>query len=215
VQGNADLHTITGAGYTHPALRRLDKSFSNNDIPHRFIASAVYELPVGRDRHWKISNGLLNAVAGNWGTGVIAEVRSGTPWGVVEQTNHSNTFAAAQRPTLLRDPGISGGRSTAAMLAEYFDTSAFIDPGVGVFGDAARNVGHGPRVVNVDLSIHKGWKLTERFGLQFRGDFYNLPNHANFADPNGQRGRSDFGQITTILTGSTGRQTQLSMRLEF
>ena len=51
------------------------------------------------------------------------------------------------------------------MLAQYFDTSAFIDPGVGVFGDAARNVGHGPRVVNIDLSIHKGWKLTERFGL--------------------------------------------------
>ena len=215
VQGNADLHTITGAGYTHPALRRLDKSISNNDIPHRFIASAVYELPVGRDRHWKISNGLLNAIAGNWGTGVIAEIRSGTPWGVVEQTNHSNTFAAAQRPTLLRDPTLDGSRSTAAMLAQYFDTSAFVDPGVGVFGDAARNIGHGPGVVNVDLSIHKGWKLTERFGLQFRGDFYNLPNHANFAEPNGQRGRSDFGQITTILTGSTGRQTQLSMRLEF
>jgi len=54
-----------------------------------------------------------------------------------------------------------------------------------------------------------------RFGLQFRGDFYNLPNHPNFADPNGLRGRSDFGQITTILLGSTGRQTQISMRLEF
>jgi hypothetical protein len=39
-------------------------------------------------------------------------------------------------------------------------------------------------------------------------------NHPNFADPNGVRGRSDFGQITTILSGSTGRQTQLSMRLE-
>ena len=76
------------------------------------------------------------------------------------------------------------------------DTPVFIDPGVGVFGDAPRNVAHGPHVVNIDLSIHKGWKLTERFGLQFRGDFYNLPNHPNFA-------------------GSTGRQTQLSMRVEF
>jgi len=215
VQGNADLNTNTGAGYTHLELRRLDKSISDNDIRHRFISSAVYELPVGRDKRWNIPNSTLNAIVGGWGLGVIAEIRSGAPWGVVEQTNRSNTFSQAQRPTLLRDPSIHADRSRSAMLAQYFDTSAFLDPGVGVFGNSPRNVAYGPRVVGIDMSAHKRWSLTERFGLQFRGDFYNLPNHPNFANPNGQRGRSDFGRIVSILNGSTGRQIQLSLRLEF
>src|SRR5260370_38814406 len=49
LQANTDLPTIPVTGSTHPPLRRLDKSISNNDVRHRFIASAVYELPVGRD----------------------------------------------------------------------------------------------------------------------------------------------------------------------
>jgi hypothetical protein len=215
VQGNADLNTNTGAGYTHVELRRLDKAISDNDIPHRFVASAVYELPVGRNKKWNISNAALEAIAGGWGFGIITELRHGAPWGVVEQTNHSNTFSQAQRPTLLRDPTIGGDRSTAAMLAQFFDTSAFVDPGVGIFGNSPKNVGYGPGVIGIDASIHKRWSLTERFGLQFRGDFYNMPNHPNFANPNGLRGRSDFGQISSVLNGSTGRLIQLSLRLEF
>jgi len=215
VQGNADLFTITGAGYTLPALRRFDKSISNNDVPQRFIASAVYELPFGRSKRWNIANPALNAIAGGWGLGVITELRSGAAWGVIEQTNHSNTFSAAQRPTLLRDPALDSGRAKSAVLAQYFDTAAFADPGLGVFGDAPRNVGHGLGVKNVDLSVHKRWALTESLGLQFRGDFFNLPNHANFASPNGLRGRADFGRVSSILTGSSGRLLQLSMRLEF
>ena len=215
VQGNADLSTNAGAGYTHIELRRLDKAISDNDIRHRVIVSGVYEIPVGRDKHLRIGNSFLNAIAGDWGLGVIAEMRAGSPWGVVEQTDHSNTFAQAQRPNLLRDPTIHGDRSRAAMLTQYFDTSAFADPGTGVFGNAPRNVAYGPGAVNLDLSVHKRWALSERLGLQFRSDFYNLPNHPNFANPVGVRGRSDFGRIVSTLGGSTGREIQLSLRLEF
>ena len=101
---------------------------------------------------------------------------------MIEQTNVSNTFSESQRPNLLRDPKIDHN-SRADMLARYFDTSAFQVPGAGVFGNASRNVGFGPGFIGVDMSVHKRWPLTEQLGLQFRSDFYNLPNHPNFAQP--------------------------------
>src|SRR5581483_3675730 len=156
VPGVADLG---GASYEHIQLHRLDKSLSGNDIPHRFVASVVYDLPFGRTQRFRISNPLAQALFGGWGTGVIGEFRSGSPYGVVEQTNHSNTNSTNQRPNLVRDPVLSSDRSRAAMLAQYFDTSAFQDPGVGVFGNAPRNVAHGPGFSSLDVSVHKRWSL--------------------------------------------------------
>jgi hypothetical protein len=75
---------------------------------------------------------------------VIAELRSGPPWGAIEQTNLTNAFPAAQRPNLLRDPAIKASRTRAEMLARYFDTSAFQAPGVGIFGNAPPEPGFGP-----------------------------------------------------------------------
>jgi len=46
----------------------------------------------------------------------------------------------------------------------------------------------GPGYVNTDISVDKNWRLTERFRLQFRLDFFNLFNHANF--------RGDVGTFT-------------------
>lgn len=206
---------LPSSGYTHIELRRLDKSYSGNDIRHRLITSSVYELPFGHGRHWTSANRLLRAVAGDWGLGLIAEFRSGQPYGAVEQTNVTNTFSAGQRPNLLRNPDLDAGRPRSQLLSQYFDTSAFVAPGVGVFGNAPRYVAPGPGFIGVDLSVHKRWAFMERWGLVFRGDFYNLLNRPNFANPNNLRGRADFGSITSILSGSTGRQIQLSMRLEF
>jgi hypothetical protein len=215
VQGGNELGGNEGNGYTHPELRKLDKSYSGSDIRLRYVASTVYELPFGKERHWKIHNAFANAVAGGWGVSLIAEIRSGTPWGAIEQTNLTNVFSAAQRPTLLRDPTIQGDRSRSEMLARYFDTSAFQAPGVGIFGNSPREPGFGPGYIGVDGSLHKRWTLTERVGLLFRGDFYNLPNRPNFANPAAQRGRADFGRIGAIAPGTNGRLIQFGMRLEF
>ena len=214
-EGWSELAGSPGNGYTHIALRNLDKSYGGNDIRHRYVASSVYELPFGKGRHWSAGGRIAQAIVGGWGLGVIAELRSGTPYGVIEQTNRTNTFSSAQRPNLLRDPTISGDRSRAAMLAQYFDTSAFQDPGIGVFGNAARNVGFGPGFLGIDLSAHKRWAFGDRKILQFRTDVFNLPNHPNFGNPSVLHGQAGFGSISSTLGGSTGRLIQLSLRLEF
>jgi hypothetical protein len=215
VQGGNELGGNEGNGYQHIALRKLDKSYSGSDIRLRYVASTVYELPFGKERHWKIQNSALNAIAGGWGLSLITELRSGPPWGSIEQTNLSNTFSSSQRPNLLRDPNISADRSRGQMLLQYFDTTAFQAPGAGIFGNSPREPGFGPGYVGVDGGLHKRWLFHERFNLQFRGDFYNLLNRPNFALPAAVRGRADFGRIAAIAPGTNGRLVQLSMRLEF
>ena len=115
---------------------------------------------MGQKRRYRVSNPVLEQVFGEWGLGAIAEVRSGAPYGVVDQTNTSNTFSDGQLPTLLRNPQITGSRSTAQMLHEYFDTTAFVAPAVATFGDAPRNDGIGPGMADIDLSIHKTFPLS-------------------------------------------------------
>lgn len=200
-------------GYTHFQLRHLDKALSGNDIRHRVVASGVYELPVGRGRALSIENPVLNGIVGGWGLGVIAEFRTGSPYGIIEQRNESNTFSHGQRPNVAGDHVLSGNRSKEAKLLEWFDTSQFTRPGVGVFGNAPRNVCCGPGFAVVDVSIQKRFAITEGTRLEFRADFFNIANHANFRIPERRRGNSGFGRIRGTI--GTGRQTQLGLRLEF
>ena len=199
-------------GNQHPELLRLDKALSVSDVAHRVSGSAVYELPIGRGKLVDIQNAVLNHIIGGWVTGAILELRDGTPFGVGEQTNLSNTFAPGQRSNLTGNPYLSTSRSRRELLAQYFNTAAFTAPGVGLFGSAPRTLIRGPGSISLDTSIQKRWALTERWKLQMRGDFFNLPNRPNFGQPNGSRGNANFGRITA---SGPGRQTQLGLRLEF
>jgi hypothetical protein len=117
------------------------------------------------------------------------------------------------RPNLGCDPAIAGGRPRGDAILRWFNTDCFLAPDVGVFGNAARSNGFGPGLVSIDMSVNKRWALSERYGLMFRSDFYNLPNRANFDVPAAVRGRGDFGRVTRTL--GTGRQIQFSLRFEF
>ncbi|MCP5119060.1 MAG: TonB-dependent receptor, partial [bacterium] len=215
VEAATELGGEQGNGYTHLELRNLDKSFSGNDVRNRFIGSMVYELPFGQGRKFNIQNSVLNAVAGDWGIGLIAEFRDGVPFGVVENTNRSNTFSHGQRPNLLGQPERLDNWRDNVRANTYFDTSLFQSPGTGVFGSAPRNICCGPGFAGIDLSVHKWFNFTERWRLQFRTDFYNLTNTPSFGPPELRNTRGGFGRVSNILVGSNGRLAQLSLRLEF
>jgi hypothetical protein len=195
-------------------LHGLDKSMSNNDVPKRWISSAVYELPFGKGRRWSTGNPVVNGLLGGWGLSLIADIHDGAPWGVNEQTNTSNTFGASQRPNLLRDPNLPARRPRADFLAQYFDTSAFVAPLVGTFGSAARNLGYGPGYAGFDASVHKNWMIAEGKTVQFRTDFFNAPNRPQFGQPGQVRGAGGFGTISTVIAGSQ-RILQMSLRMDF
>ncbi len=215
VEAATELGGEQGNGYQHVELRGLDRAFSGNHIKNRFIGSMVYELPVGEGRKHTINNGVLEALAGGWGIGLIAEFRGGSPFGVVENTNRSNTFSHAQRPNVLGTVSRLDNWRDNIRSNTYFDTSLFQSPGVGVFGSAPRNLCCGPGFKGIDLSVHKWFNFTERYKLQYRADIYNLSNTPNFANPELRNGRGGFGRVSNILTGTSGRLIQMSLRFEF
>jgi len=74
-----------------------------------------------------------------------------------------------------------------------------VPPAFGTVGNASRNIFRAPGYFNVDFSVSKDWKFKERFGAQFRVEFFNVFNHANFQTP-GSTG-PDLGAGTTGLFG--------------
>lgn len=215
VEAGSELSEFVGNRNQHFELRHLDRGYSGSDIRHRVALSSVYELPFGKDRKFNISSGALNAIAGGWGIGVITEFRTGAPYVVIENQNLSNTFSAGQRPNILGDPVRQSNWRDNVKGETFFDTSLFQAPGVGVFGSSPSSLCCGPGLANIDFSIHKWFEITERHRLQFRADFFNLPNHPQFANPEERRGRGGFGVVSSTLRGTGGRVSQLALRMEF
>ncbi|MFB3826650.1 MAG: TonB-dependent receptor domain-containing protein [Bryobacteraceae bacterium] len=213
VEASSELGGGNGNGYQHMDARGLDKAMSGSDIRHRVAYSSLYELPVGKGRRFSPGNAVLDHVIGGWTVGGILEARTGPPYGVTENTNRLNAFSESQRPNLLRDPNLPGGRTRDEMIRQFFDTAAFQAPGDGVLGNAARTLGPGPGFFGVDVSIHKLFRLTESFGLTFRADVVNLPNMPAFGAPGQARGDGNFGKINSTLASATAREIQLSLRL--
>jgi hypothetical protein len=212
--GGADTSSSQN-GYTSIYLAHLNKALSGNDIRRHLVLSAVYDLPFGSGRKFALSNKVAEAALGGWGIGIISDFRDGAPFGVIENTNQANTFAATQRPNLLAPLAITSNWRSNVLATPYFNTSVFQAPGPGIFGTAPRTICCGPGYGSIDLSAHKNWRLTERFRLQFRGDFYNLPNRPEFANPSLKEGLPSFGIINSVRSSSSGRLVQISMRLEF
>ena len=215
VEGNSELSETGGNRYQHYELRHLDKAYSGSDIRHRVAASVVYDLPFGKGRSFDISNPALNAIAGGWGVGVITEFRTGSPFAVFENTNRSNTYSSTQRSNISGDLEQRSQWRDNVKGETFFDTGLVSSPGTGIFGNAPGAVCCGPGFANIDASVHKWFNFTERVKLQFRGDVYNVTNRANFANPDERNGFGGFGVVSSVLTGTGGRVSQLSLRLEF
>jgi len=131
---------------------------------------------------------------------MIAELHSGLPYSVYEQTNRLNAFSPGQRSNLIGDPNLPTDRPRGQLVREWFNTAAFTFPGSGVLGNASKSPGIGPGFANFDTSLLKDFHVTEKQYVQFRSQFYNLFNRPNFANPNGSRGSATFGQISSTVS---------------
>jgi hypothetical protein len=114
-----------------------------------------------------------------------------------------------------------GGRSPQPHHGrQSVDTAAFVDPcdsrglrrPCGIYGNFGRHAISGPGSINFDISLFKNTRLNERMTLQFRTEFFNIFNHANFNNPNGTLTSGTFGQITSA---ATAREVQFALKLLF
>jgi hypothetical protein len=194
----------------NPVNHRLSRGLSAFDSTHNFVASYSYTLPIDKLAGPKpLTNG--------WGISGITRFSTGLPVTMVETDDHSLLGTAFGGPIVLpvdtpdqvgrvviENPRKTGG--------QYFNPSAFASSAVGLEGNARRRFFHGPGINNFDFALVKDTRITERFDLQFRGEFFNLFNHAQFLTPSGILGSGSFGQVPGTLPGRIG---QLSLKLNF
>jgi hypothetical protein len=212
IEAASELAPSANFGQETYYAHHLDKGLSGNDFRQRLTASFVYEFPVGKNRTFAINSSILNSIVGGWSLGTVAELRTGSPWGVYEQTNKLNSFSPGQRSNLIGNPNLPSNRPRAQRVAEWFNTAAFAFPGNGVLGNTSKSVGTGPGFVDFDTSLSKDFHV-EKQTVQFRSSFFNIFNRPNFGVPNGSRGSATFGQISSTV--NQGRFIQLGLRYMF
>ena len=221
--------------YPLPGTARLDWGLSQLNLNDSFTASILYDLPFGKGKRYGSNwSGATNAVLGHWQVNLIERATSGFPLFIVDSSNPSgvdfsyngNTF---QRPNQVGDPNKAGneGGNTGCptqihTLQHWFNPCAFAKAQSGELGTAARAPAYGPRFVNTDFSVIKDFPLPfrEAMNLQFRAEFFNLFNHAQFF----LNGFSDTGEQDISTPSSFGvvnntvnnpRLVQFALRLNF
>ncbi|MBI3684002.1 MAG: TonB-dependent receptor [Acidobacteria bacterium] len=198
-----------GAAYSNFYNRKADWGPSENDVRHRFTFSSVYQVPFGARRKYLRENP-FRYIIGDWSLGAVTTLQTGAPITVQTQTNSTNANSAgAQRADVLRDPNLPAGQRT---IARWFDTTAFAQPAQFQFGNQGIGLVRADGRININCSVIRNFSLRERKQVQFRGEFFNLPNHPNFGNPAHQFEGAGFGIVNSARPA---RQVQIGLRLTY
>lgn len=198
-----------GAAYSNYYNRKADWGPAENDIRHRVTFSSVYQIPVGRRRAY-LQRHPLRYVLGDWSMATVMTIQSGAPITVQTATNSTNANSAgAQRADVLRDPNLPGDQRT---VQRWFDTTAWAQPAQYTFGNQGVGLVRADGRININASLLRNFAVAERKQFQFRGEFFNLPNHPNFGNPTHQFEGAGFGVVSSARPG---RQVQFGLRFTF
>ena len=197
----------------------LGKAYGPSDFDRRdsFVVSWLYTLP------FHFHNPIEESLLGGWTITAIQTVESGLPltFYAGEDVAVDGTFPYPGQYAELQ-PGANASTiklshpSRPAMVNEFFNTAAFVNPSnepLGTYGNSSKGMISGPAYVNTDASVLKDFTLPQTFRLQFRAESFNTFNQVNFANPNTYANAgSAFGQIQSTVA-QTGRQLQLALKL--
>jgi hypothetical protein len=201
-------------GPTNQLDLRTARGPSSFDIRHRFVISPVYELPFGKGKPY-VSQGFAALLAGGWQLSPLVQWQTGNPLTATYSGNYSNSGGTRDRPNVTGDPNANAPHTPD----QWFDTSVFplraANGAAGAtysYGNEGIGVIRSPGLVQMDVSVVRNFQIRERFRLQFRAEFFNLFNHANFQFPNLNADTSAFGKITGALDP---RQSQFALKASF
>jgi len=197
-----------GIPWSNPLNGSFDHGRCLFDRPQVFRLSGVYALPFKQNilvKGWQMSGGFV--------------AQTGAPWNVVIGFDQSGSAVGNQRPNLV----MPVDQIYTDNISQWANPAAFTLPAPGTLGNLQRDFLTGPHTVNLDASLLKETPIKEGYRLQFRAEFFNLANHANFGLPNanafiqtpngGGSPNPTFGKITTTTTSS--RQIQFALKLMF
>jgi hypothetical protein len=206
---------------------------SNFDVPNAFKGYASYELPFGKGKSYLSGNSWMDGLVGGWRLAGTFIAQSGNPFTVVNAVNANSTYTGCAQggtaaggdipngcnwfPNVVGNTGVSNPGP-----AQWFNTAAFANAapaGQFAFGNERRNSLRGPKLSVVNLSLAKGFNISERVHMELRSDWVNALNHASLGLPGQVFGGSNFGQINAATQGGgvavAPRSGQLSARVTF
>jgi hypothetical protein len=193
--------------------RRAERSIDPSDTSQRFVTSAVYELPFGKGKKWAFSSAAANQVLGGWQMNGILTLQTGLPLLV----RGANNFRA-DRP----DSTGQSAKLDNPTAAQWFNTRALVNPPPFTLGNVGRVVpdARTPGAFNIDFSLIKDTRITERIRLQFRAETFNLTNQVNLGLPNttfvpGPDGFNRSGTFGVTTSARDARIGQLGLKLVF
>jgi hypothetical protein len=194
---------------------KLERSLANYDVAHRLIVSYEVDVPFGKgERFLTGATGIVGKVVSGWGLNGNTTFQTGTPLPLTDAVNLTNSFGGGSRPN---STGQSAQLSGAAQsrLTAWFNTSALTLPPAFTFGNVARTLPdvRSPGIANYNLAIFKNTPITERVGLQFRTEIFNLFNRVQFNSPGLSLGTPQFGVISGQYNDP--RLIQFALRLLF
>lgn len=162
------------------------------DVRHTFTGGTLVDLPWGRGRRWgSAMPPWLDAIAGGWSASTLWRLYSGFAITVLAP-DQSGTRARSGRP----DRTWSGeGAREVGPGRLWFDTSAFVLPRSGSFGNAGTGIVRGPGLRVFDLALSKAIRTGGRSRLELRVEAFNLFNTPVFDAPDRQITSATFGQV--------------------
>jgi hypothetical protein len=212
-QSNGTDTAIAGGQYPQdPWNSHLDRGLSSFDIPQRFVASFVWELPLGRGRAFgRRLPGPVNGLVSGWQISGVLTAQSGSPFSVLMSCADVNAQGNNCRPNRIAGGAMPAGQQS---IAEWFDRAAFVIPATAAYGNAGRNILYGPGMENLDVGLSRSfrWNENDARRVQIRGEFFNSLNHTNFGLPVNSIDSPSFG---SVIAASPGREIQLGARVEF
>jgi hypothetical protein len=177
---------------------RKSRALSSFDIAHNFVVSYNYDIPFHR-----AFSRVPRRLTEGWSLNGITRFATGFPVTITQSGDRSLTGASGvDEPDLIgalvfQDPRNSTNR--------YFNNTAFRSEALGGVGNSSRRFFHGPGFNNWDLGLHKLTRVTERTSILIRAEFFNLANHAQFGNPNGNFSSSRFGTVTSAKDPRIGQ----------
>jgi len=165
------------------------------DHTHNFKLAYVYDLPFGTGKKWASSNSVVNNIVGGWKFNGVFTAFTGSPLQLSQDSNTLATFDTAQVPNHVGPVHYLGGANNTGGFPQWFNADAFVPNTVDCtkVTCSAASIGNinrtqswlrGPGLWQLDTSLARIFKLTERFSFEIRGEAENLFNKPHFNNPN-------------------------------
>ncbi|MEO8131029.1 MAG: TonB-dependent receptor, partial [Bryobacteraceae bacterium] len=195
-----------GSWHQNAHSLRTDRGNSDFDVRHRFVASGLYQLPFKTPGH-----AILNRVVSGWAVNAILTLQTGNYFSVTVNGDRANVGGFPfQRANASCDGNLPRGERT---IDRWYNVSCFSTTTPGTFGNSGRNIIEIPGLNNLDTALVKDTPIRESISLQFRAEFFNFLNHAQFNQPDLS---IDNGATTgQIRSARDARISQLALKLIF